>query len=128
MAGTSKFVFGAMIMSAALVSGAALADGPQQVQTATTHAGFAAAADDIAGVMRHMHHTLNCLVGPSGQGFDASAGNPCNGQGQGAIPDTADAATKMKLQAAAAKVRETVAMNDYAAAKQSAAGVAAMLK
>ena len=52
-------------------------------------------------VQKHMHHVLNCLVGPNGKGFDESFGNPCNGQGQGAIPETTDAATKTKLEVGA---------------------------
>ena len=79
----------------------AFADGPQQVGTASKHAGFAAAATDMKDVQKHMHHVLNCLVGPNGKGFDESFGNPCNGQGQGAIPETADAATKTKLEVGA---------------------------
>lgn len=35
----------------------------------------------------HLHHTLNCLVGPQDKLFDASAGNPCQGQGDGYLPD-----------------------------------------
>lgn len=128
MAGHSKFMFGAMFISAALVSGAAFADGPQQIGTAYKHAGFAAAAGDLKGVQTHMYHVMNCLVGPSGQGFNAAAGNPCNGQGQGAIPETADAATKMKLEAALQKTRTAVGASDLGAAKQGAAEVAAMLK
>ena len=128
MAATSKLMFGAMFTSAAFVSGAALADGPQQIRTAAQHAGMASGAGDLKGVQNHMRHVVNCLVGPGGQGFDATAGNPCNGQGQGAIPETTDAATKMKLEAALTKARATVGTTDVAAAKQGAGDVAGMLK
>lgn len=132
MAGNTKFIFGAMVVSAlvpiALVSGVALADGPQQVGTASKHAGFAAAATDMKDVQKHMHHVLNCLVGPNGKGFDESFGNPCNGQGQGAIPETADAATKTKLESALTTTRQAVATSDMAAAKKGASDVAGMLK
>jgi hypothetical protein len=132
MAGNTKFIFGAMVVSAllpvAFVSGVALADGPQQVGTASKHAGFAAAATDMKDVQKHMHHVLNCLVGPNGKGFDESFGNPCNGQGQGAIPETADAATKTKLESALTTTRQAVATSDMAAAKKGASDVAGMLK
>jgi hypothetical protein len=128
MVGQLKYVLGAMFVSAALASGVAFADGPQQVATASKHAGFAAAATDMKDVQKHMHHVLNCLVGPNGKGFDASHGNPCNGQGQGAIPETADAATKMKLESALTVTRQAVAATDVAAAKKGAADVAGMLK
>ena len=49
-------------------------------------------------VQMHLHHAVNCLVGPAGKGFDASAGNPCGKAGAGAIPDSTDSAQKAKLQ------------------------------
>jgi hypothetical protein len=108
--------------------GAGGAHGPQQIGTASKHAGFAAAAADLKDVQKHMHHVLNCLVGPNGKGFDASHGNPCNGQGQGAIPETTDAPTKMKLESALTVTRQAVATSDIAAAKKGASDVAGMLK
>jgi hypothetical protein len=98
------------------------------MKTASTHAGMAANAADLKGVQTHMKHVQNCLVGPGGQGFDAAAGNPCNGQGQGAIPEATDAATKMKLETALTKTRATVGASDLASAKQGAAEVSSMLK
>jgi hypothetical protein len=74
-------------ITTALMSTAAMADGPQAISTAATHAGMAASGTDVVGVRRHLHHVLNCLVGPDGQGFDAAAGNPCGAAG-GAIPQT----------------------------------------
>ena len=104
------------------ISPAALADGPQAVATAAQHAGLAAAAGDIAGAHRHMHHTLNCLVGPDGEGFDAAAGNPCGDAG-GAIPQTADADTQEILGEVAMKVRDATENNDLAAVKDVAMSV-----
>jgi hypothetical protein len=124
----SKLMIGAMLVSVGLASGVAFADGPQQVGTASKHAGFAAAATDMKDVQKHMHHVLNCLVGPNGKGFDESFGNPCNGQGQGAIPETADAATKTKLESALTVTRQAVSTTDVAAAKKGAADAAGMLK
>ena len=117
-----------VLAGAAFIPLVALADGPQEIRTATTHAGLAAKAADAAGVKQHLHHTVNCLVGPQGQGFDQSAGNPCNGQGAGAIPDTADAATKAKLTAAAAKARDSLALNDAGALQTAAGDVQKMLQ
>ncbi len=103
-------------------SPAALADGPQAVATAAQHAGLAAAAGDIAGAHRHLHHTLNCLIGPDGEGFDAAAGNPCRDAG-GAIPQTADAEMKETLEGVAMKVRDATENNDLAAVKDVAMSV-----
>jgi hypothetical protein len=109
------------------LSPAALADGPQAVATAAQHAGLAANGADIAAVQRHLHHVLNCLVGPGGAGFDAEPGNPCSAAG-GAIPQTADAAMKTKLEQAAAQVRGGIANQNLDAAKKVAVDVQAMLK
>ncbi len=126
--GYSRTILCALAVSAVMIPVAVLADGPQEIATAVNHSGLASKAGDIAGVKMHLHHTVNCLVGPGGQGFDASAGNPCNGQGAGAIPDTADAATKAKLTAAAAKARDSIALNDVDAAKKAASDIQGMLK
>ena len=56
-------------------------------------------------VHAHLHHTLNCLVGPNGMDFDKDALNPCKNAGNGAIPDTTDAAKQKALEAAADKAR-----------------------
>lgn len=106
---------------------AALADGPQAVSTAATHAGLAAGSADLAAVRRHLHHTLNCLVGPDGEGFDAAPGNPCAAAG-GAIPQTADAAAKEKLQKAAAQARTAIASDNLDAAKKAATELQQLLK
>jgi hypothetical protein len=59
----------------------------EEVKTALTHAGFAAKYDTLKEVDVHMHHVLNCLVGPKDKMFDAAAGNPCQGQGNGILAD-----------------------------------------
>ena len=70
-------------------SGLAIAAGDPsaELKTATTHAGFAAKYEALNEVTTHLHHTLNCLVGPQDKLFDAAAGNPCQGQGNGYLPD-----------------------------------------
>ncbi len=73
----------------------------KQVGTASAHAGMALGAADLKTAHTHLHHVINCLVGPSGKGFDAQQANPCKGQGQGAIVDArGDAASESKLHAA----------------------------
>ena len=106
----------ALLGLAAMVPTTALADGPAATATAATHAGLAAAGTDLAGVRRHLHHVLNCLVGPGGEGFDAAPGNP--GLAGGAIPQTTDAAMKAKLEKAAVDVRKGIASEDLAVAKE----------
>src|ERR1700730_5586209 len=102
----------------AVLPTAALADGPQAIAPAPKHEGLAPATGGIDMVHTHLHHVLNCLVGPGGDGFDAGPGNPCANAGGGAIPQTADAAMKAKLTAAATQARGGIATADMAAAKK----------
>jgi hypothetical protein len=111
------FLLGAAM---ALIASPALADVAAQLTVAQTHAGMAAKQADIKMVQMHLHHAVNCLVGPGGTGFDAAAGNPCGKAGNGAIPETTDAAQKAKLEGAVAKATPGLATTDLAVAQKSA--------
>lgn len=104
------------------------ADAAGEIVTAATHADLASKASDLAGTQMHLHHALNCLVGSGGAGYDPKNMNPCANSGSGAIPDTADAAKKAALEAAAAKARAGLAATDLATAQGDAAAVATALK
>lgn len=108
--------------------GAFAADVGAEIANAEMHAGLAAQGSDVATVHMHLHHTLNCLVGPGGSGFDAKELNPCQGDGNGAIPDETDAAKKATLQNVAAKAAEGIAASDLSRAQHDAGSVASMLK
>ncbi len=69
----------------------------QEISTASTHAQLAVTATDKKTADMHLHHVINCLVGSGGRGYDASAGNPCKGMGNGALNDVRSTATKEKL-------------------------------
>ena len=58
-----------------------------ELKTAITHAGFAEKYDSMNEVSLHLHHVVNCLVGANDPMFDKAAGNPCQGQGNGILPD-----------------------------------------
>jgi hypothetical protein len=95
----------ALLLAMAVPAGALAADTgaavSKQVATASAHAGMALGAADLKMAQTHLHHVVNCLAGPSGAGFDAQAGNPCKGMGQGAIVDAkGDAATEARLHTA----------------------------
>jgi hypothetical protein len=105
-----------------------LADGASETVTAQMHADLAAHAADLTGVHTHLHHTLNCLVGPAGAGFDPKEMNPCANAGQGAIPDTSNPAKKRLLTTAADKAKKGIAASDISSAQKSAGEIAAMLK
>jgi hypothetical protein len=81
----------------------------KQVSTAAAHAGMALGAADLKMAHAHLQHVVNCLVGPSGAGYDAQQANPCKGMGQGAMVDAkGDAAQESRLQAALMQARQGV--------------------
>ena len=104
----------------ASASASADADSTKEVTTAARHAGLAAQATDLKGTQTHLHHVINCLVGPTGQGFDDKEANPCKDQGNGAIPDTTDQVRKGALMQALAKANEGLRQTELAAAHKSA--------
>ncbi|MGH9408643.1 MAG: hypothetical protein ACRD1V_04245 [Vicinamibacterales bacterium] len=104
------------------------ADGAKEAATAAQHATLASRAADIDQTHMHLHHVVNCLVGPNGEGFDASAANPCKALGNGAIPDTSNSATKATLMDALKTANAGLASDDLKTAKTDAAKTAAILK
>jgi hypothetical protein len=116
------------VMGFALPIYAFAADSAQEAATAAVHAGLAGQAATIEQVHMHLHHTVNCLVGPKGQGFDAKEANPCQKLGDGAITDTSDSVTKAKLTAALAKAQAGLKSDDLTAAKAAATDTQAALK
>lgn len=118
----------AAIIVTTLPVAALAADAAKEAATGGMHAGLAAKAATIDQVHMHLHHTVNCLVGPKGQGFDAKEANPCQALGDGAIPDASDAATKAKLTSALAHAQAGLKSTDLAAAQKAAAETEAALK
>lgn len=110
-----------------LVPQAASADAQQAIGIAAQHAGLAAGAANINVVHTHLHHVLNCLVGPGGEGFDAMPGNPC-GMAGGAIPQENNAEMKTKLLNVAAQIRTGIGSSDMAEAKKIATDAQGELK
>ena len=108
----------------ALLATPAFADLATELSTAQTHAGMASTQTDIMMAHKHLQHAVNCLVGPSGAGFDAAAGNPCGKAGDGAITDSTDAAQKAKLTKIAADAKAGVGNADLAASQASAKATA----
>jgi hypothetical protein len=116
------------VTSIACVAGAALlfsatafaADLGAELTNAQTHANLAAQSGTINAVHMHMHHALNCLVGPGAEGFDDKQMNPCAKVGAGAIPDSTDAGQKAKLEAAKTKLVAGIASEDLKVAQDAA--------
>ena len=116
------------LMLAQGVALAAEAQPAKEIEAAAKHAGFAAGAGDIDGVRTHLHHTVNCLVGPEGEGFAPKELNPCKALGNGAIPDTQDDVAKSALEAALEKAQSGLADENLETAKMSAMQTEAMLR
>jgi hypothetical protein len=107
---------------------AAYADAKSEIATAAQHAGLAAAASDLVQTHMHLHHALNCLVGPQDGDFDKTNMNPCAQQGRGAFPDESDADIKTKLQSAMSAAEDGIAASDEATAKKDAATCETLLE
>ena len=92
------FILGAVVLALiAFTAGAAVAQGTdgakKQLQTAFFHANeLAQKAPTIAGVLQHVQHVVNCLEGSASKNFKPAAGYPCQGQGNGIVPDLQAAA------------------------------------
>ena len=76
-----------------------------EIAAAAIHAGLSAESTTLQVAHMHLHHTLNCLVGPSGTGFNSSYFNPCAHIGHGAIPDSGNSREALKLRHIAEQVR-----------------------
>jgi hypothetical protein len=74
-------------------------------------------------VHMHLHHTVNCLVGPKGADFDPTNLNPCAGSGSGAIPDSSDPAKIQALDNALAVAEAGIVSPDITTAKTDATNV-----
>jgi hypothetical protein len=123
---SSMAVLGAVALSATAL--AAGGDAAKEAATAATHAQLAAASQSVAMTDMHLHHVINCLVGPHGHGFYAKAGNPCKGMGNGAVRDSAgDEHLHSKTLKALTVARRGVASKDLPAAHDAANKVAQIL-
>lgn len=110
-----------------LATSAFAADLGSEITNAQTHAGLAASAANLDGVHMHLHHALNCVVGPAGDGFDAKQMNPCAQSGNGALTDETDAAKKAKLMTAKGQLQKGIAETDLKAAQADATAAQTMI-
>ncbi|MGH8116028.1 MAG: hypothetical protein ACREPJ_01770 [Rhodanobacteraceae bacterium] len=100
-----------------------------EVSTAHAHALMARSAKTLTVAHMHLHHVINCLVGPEGAGFSTKFADPCKGQGNGAIPDaTSDAAMHSKLETALSEAQTGLKSDQLAAVHSDAAKIAATLQ
>jgi len=112
--------------------GAAASGVRRQIETAVTHAGFAAGGQSLAYVQQHLGHALNCIEGKGGRNFNAAWGHVCEGQGNGILTDlrgaAGGAAVQPLVEHADALAVTGVKTRDLTTARAAAAGVSALLK
>jgi hypothetical protein len=125
---STMFATASFAVAIGSASPALAADAAKEVATAGQHAGMAAGATNVPTAHAHLHHVVNCLVGPKGDGFDAKEANPCAQLGDGAIPDTTDPAAKAKLTAAVTAAQAGIKSDDLGGATKAAAEVQTALK
>ena len=126
-----KLLLSSAIVAAGLIAftapSARAADPSTELATAAAHAGMSAASGDLKMVHAHLHHVINCLVGPGAADYDATQADPCKGQGMGIIPDSM-AAKHAELQAVVGMAKKGIAEEDMTKAKADATAVQAALK
>ena len=128
MFGSTVFVAASFALAIGVAPQALAGDSAKEASTAAAHAGMASSAANIATAHAHLHHTVNCLVGPKGDGYDATQANPCAQMGDGAIPDATDAAAKAKMTKAVETAQAGIKSDDLATATKAGSDAAAALK
>lgn len=119
---------GTTLAAFVLAAPAWAADVAKEITTASTHAGLAAKGTDLKVVQMHLHHVVNCLVGPDGQGFDKTQINPCKEFGAEIMVDfKGDAAQRQTLQKALDTSLAGLKQDKTEAAQHDAEEVHAML-
>lgn len=107
-----------------------------QLRTARTHAANAAGSEAISGAIDHLAHVVNCIEGARGANYNSRALNPCEGQGNGLIPDLqadsgrgqADATKALDFVRQADRLAvDTLKVTDLARVKTAATRVAELL-
>ncbi|MGH8278918.1 MAG: hypothetical protein ACRETQ_05065 [Gammaproteobacteria bacterium] len=119
----------ACLLAGGFAASAFAANGSEEISTAHAHALMAQGSNTLAMAHTHLHHVINCLVGTHGAGYDAAAGMPCKGEGNGAIADSAGNQTlDAKLKSALADAQDGLKIDNLAAVQKTAAKVAAALQ
>lgn len=101
----ARFAPLALALVASVAVAAPASNANREIATAKVHATVATQIDTVAGAQLHLHHVVNCLVGPHGNGWDAAAEakseNHCTDLGNGAIADAKhDAAVRHDAETA----------------------------
>jgi len=83
----------------------------KELETAIFHSGeLAQRGTAIAGTRTHLQHVINCLQGPNGRNFVQAVGFPCQGMGNGIIPDLQAAGSASAKSLQYARIALTLAL------------------
>lgn len=119
------------LLGAVLLSSAAFAQGgdvAKELGAASKHAELSASSESVPVAAMHLHHVINCLVGPHGTGFDAAAGNPCKDMGDGAVKDSSKGSeSHAKALHALAIARRGIAEKELPAMHKAATEIVGIL-
>lgn len=103
----------------------------EELTIAQTQALFAyrSGGRGVGGAVIRLQNVLNCLVGPGGEGYDATPPNsdPCTGAGKGAINDAINANQKKDIEAAIALTRKSMAITVPEEMQEAATSLADLL-
>ncbi|HEY6103882.1 MAG TPA: hypothetical protein VI007_11740 [bacterium] len=103
-----------------------------QAKVAAAHGGFAAEGGTVSYVHEHIGHTLACIEGATGKNVNAAWENPCQGMGNGVLPDleraNASASLIEKAKTADAAAVSAMKNNGLAQTKASAKQVSTLMK
>jgi hypothetical protein len=117
----------ALVASASGAFAAMAVNAQKEIQTAAEHAGFAASAKDVKDTHMHLHHAINCIVGPTGDGFDSAFADPCKGMGNGALNDVGNKETKAMIGQALSLAKVGIQIDGKVAAQDTAKAVRQLL-
>lgn len=115
-----------------LTAMAAPGNANKEIATAIIHANVASQITNLDGVHLHLHHVLNCVLGPHSEQYSAAAEKlsayKCVGLGDGALPDSHDPAVRGDLQKAVKLADQGLQAKQFDTAHHAAVGVLAELK
>jgi len=116
-------------LSLGLSATAFAGDAGKQVTTALAHAGYSSTSKNAKTVHLHLYHVINCLEGSQGKDFNAAAGNPCKGMGNGAVNDLMDhPGVRKTLQQALGLATIAVKVDAYQPSRNVALAVKELLQ
>lgn len=128
-AGLAAFMAGGSAMAQDMSGDQSMDNDMPQVTTAHKHATLAQKAGSVDMTHTHLQHVINCLEGSSGDDFDASAGTPCKGMGDGALKDNLPhARVHQKLESARDEALKGQDTKKLDAAHEAASDVASTLQ